>query len=226
MKTQHILLISLATLTLGACQTFNGIKQDLSSFGKAVGTTASNVGTSVSNATQSTVEKVKGDGESATVIMNDPDAMMSDTCPPLSVDPQFSTMSEFYDMEQPSEDTEVSNIELIETKTTCHVEGEYLEVKIELSFAGALGPKAKRKDGDRPFFAYPYFIAVTDEQGNELAKELFAASVTYKKDQEEIGLIETIRQRLPLNEDGSLPPYRIKAGFQLTEEQLFYNASR
>ena len=50
--------------------------------------------------------------------------------------------------------------------------------------------------------------------------------MTYKADQEEIGLIETIRQRLPLNDDGSMPPYRIKVGFQLTEEQLFYNASR
>jgi predicted small secreted protein len=228
--------MSLTALSLNACQTFNGLKQDLSTFGKAVGNTASNVGNSVGNAKQSTVNVVTGSNDASTQVTTNNNtqqlttaefvAIDGDTCPPISVDPQLSSMSEFFNMKKPSAGSEVSTIDLLETKTTCQVDGEYLEVKIELSFAGALGPKAKRKDGDRPFFAYPYFIAVTDDRGNELAKETFAASVTYKADQEEIGLIETIRQRLPLNDDGSMPPYRIKVGFQLTEEQLFYNASR
>ena len=156
----------------------------------------------------------------ASAIIND------GTCPPISVDPQLASMSEFSDMSKPSAKTEVSTIKLVETKSACKVDGEYLEVKIELSFEGKLGPKAKRKAGDRPFFAYPYFIEVTDSEGKELAKEVFAASVTYEAKQENIALVETIKQRLPLNDDGSLPDYQIKIGFQLTQEQLFYNASR
>jgi len=219
MKTQHIFLIGLATLSLNACQTFHGLKQDLSKVGKAVSSGAKSAKESFQSK-ETDVAVVENEAEPAPAVIND------GTCPPISVDPQLSTMSEFYNMEKPSAGTEVSSIELTETATDCRVDGEYLEVKIQLTFAGKLGPKAKRKDGDRPFFAYPYFVAVTDDEGAELAKELFAASVTYKKDQEKIGLVETIRQRLPLNDDGSTPPYQIKTGFQLTEEQLFYNASR
>ena len=219
MKIQHILLIGCTALSLSACQTFNGLKQDLSAIGNGISKTANNVGNSV----EKKVDTLKADeniDNSATAIIND------GACPPLSVDPQLSSMSEFYDMENPTKGSEVSTIELTQTTSSCKIEGEYLEVKIQLSFAGELGPKAKRKSGDRPFFAYPYFVAVTDNENMELAKELFAASVTYEKNQEDIGLVETIRQKLPLNEDGSTPPYQIKIGFQLTEEQLFYNASR
>ena len=128
-------------------------------------------------------------------------------------------------MQNPSTKTEVSNLKLTDTASECKVDGEYIDVRLQLSLAGALGPKAKRKDNDRPFFAYPYFVAVTDSTGEELAKELFAASVTYDKNQDQISLVETIRQKLPLNSDGSTPGYRIKIGFQLSEAQLFYNAS-
>lgn len=195
-------------VSLSACQTLEGIQQDFGSMSSAVG---------------SKVNSLKNNDKK----QNLASAVISDgTCPPISVDPQLSSMSEFYDMTKPSDGTEVSTIVLKETKSACKTDGEYLEVKIELSFTGELGPKAKRKENDRPFFAYPYFISVTDNEGVELAKELFAASVTYEANQEKIALVETIRQRLPLNDNGSSPGYQIKIGFQLTEEQLFYNASR
>lgn len=208
MKTHKIILVSLMAISLSACQTLKGIQQDFGSMSSTVGSKVSSLG---SNDGKKTI---------ASAIIND------GTCPPISIDPQLASMSEFSDMAKPSSKTEVSTIKLVETKSACKIDGEYLEVKIELSFEGKLGPKAKRKSNDRPFFAYPYFIAVTDNDNVELAKEIFAASVTYEARQESIALVETIRQRLPLNDDGSSPDYQIKIGFQLTEEQLFYNASR
>ena len=210
MKTQHLLLIGAMALCLSACGTVHGLKQDIGSLGGAVGSTVNDLKTKATTASENHAPAVINDG----------------TCPPIFVDPQLSSISEFYNMEKPSKGTEVSSMEITETASACQVDGEYLEVKVQLSFAGKLGPKAKRKSGDRPFFAYPYFIAVTDDQNTELAKELFAASVTYESKQEKIELVETIRQKLPLNDDGSTPPYQVKIGFQLTEEQLFYNASR
>ncbi len=206
MKTYKIILVALFTISLGACQTFEGIKKDFSLMGNKV---------------DNKVQSLKSDdaNQNATAILND------GSCPPISVDPQLNSMSEFYDIEKPSAGTEVSTLNLIGTKSACTSDGEYLEVQVELSFEGELGPKAKRKKGDRPFFAYPYFISVTDNEGKELAKELFAASVTYDANQDKIQLVDTIRQKLPLNDNGSTPGYQIKIGFQLTEEQLFYNAS-
>lgn len=203
-------------LLLGGCgETLKGLQQDFSSFGNSVSTGATNLKDSTAKA----LEK-KEPSKAATAVLSD------GTCPPISVDPQLASMSEFYDMENPKTGTEVSTIDLVSTKSACNKDGEYLAVEIQLTFKGELGPKAKRKDNDRPFFAYPYFVAVTDNNNSELAKELFAASVTYDKNQDRIELVETIRQKLPLNDDGTTPAYQIKIGFQLTEEQLFYNASR
>lgn len=206
MKIRTLILLGFSVTTLGACETMEGLKRDLSNVGQSVSTK---------------VDSLKADDTTpASTIVND------GGCPPISVDPQLSTMSEFYDPDKPTAGTEVSTINLSGTKSACNIDGEYLEVQIELSFDGELGPKAKRKSGDRPFFAYPYFIAVTDKDDNELAKELFAASVTYESNQEKIQLVETIRQRLPLEDNGSLPAYQIKIGFQLSDEQLFHNAAK
>ena len=226
MKLRTVLLISLASLSLSACQTFQGMKQDLSGFGSAIGKTTSSAKTKIHDITAPKPEtevalanaKPK-EIQKAAVVIND------GSCPPITVDPQLNSVSEFYDMKNPSTTSEVSHLKLTDTASECKIDGEYLDVRIQLSFTGALGPKAKRKDNDRPFFAYPYFVAVTDSSEEELAKELFAASVTYDKNQESISLVETIRQKLPLNADGSNPGYRIKIGFQLSEDQLFYNAS-
>ncbi len=147
----------------------------------------------------------------------------SGECPPITLDPQLKQLVEFQDMENPSKKTEVSHIKLANYDSDCAKDGDYISMRLDLNFEGGLGPKAKRKKNDQPFFAYPYFIAVTDGNDNELAREIFAASVTYEKKQENIALTETIRQRLPLNDDGSTPDYKVKIGFQLTPEQLTYN---
>jgi hypothetical protein len=113
----------------------------------------------------------------------------------------------------------------VDSQCDVSADGQMLAMRLDLKINSMLGPKARRTNNDRPFFAYPYFIAITDTQGNELAKEIFAASVTYDVDQNNLSLIETINQQLPLNEDGSRPDYEVHIGFQLTDEQLFYNAS-
>lgn len=150
----------------------------------------------------------------------------SNGCPPIYIDPTLSTLTEFKDMGSPSSYNEVSHIELKSTNQDCIIENGYINMRIDLNFEGRLGPKARVKSNDRPFFAYPYFIAITDSVQVELAKEIFAASVSYEDGKNSILLVETIRQRLPLNPDGTMPAYNVNIGFQLTEDQLFYNTSR
>lgn len=180
-----------------------GLQRDLGSMGSAISEKA----TDVTNA--------------ATTAMAPADS----TCPPIIVDPQLDSASDFYDMENASEKNLISHVYLTRTASECELEDGFLTMRIDLVFEGKLGPKARRVDSDRPFFAYPYFVAVTNSKGEELARELFAASVTYEKDQNDVELIETIRQKLPLAPNGRVPSYQIHIGFQLTEDQLFYNAS-
>jgi predicted small secreted protein len=207
MKIQNTLLMLTAAIMVSACgSTFEGLQKDI---GK--------LGNSVNSAVSSNEEET---GNRANVVMKD------NSCPPIIVNPQLDSLTEFEDMENAEEGTETSSITLSSTQSSCEEQGEFLNMRIDLTFDAALGPKAKREENDRPFFAYPYFIAVLDGSGEELAREVFAASVTYGEDQNQIQLVETIRQNLPLTYDGEAPDYQIEIGFQLTEEQLFYNTSQ
>lgn len=218
MKFATLLILAAIALPLAGCQTMQGLQQDVSTIGTKIGNSVANL--RQGDEAEEGIEETIGQTNSAPV------TLATEGCPTIMIDPQFDSMSEFYDMENPTPANEVSTITLSQTQTNCNVEGEFLNMRIDLIFDGELGPKAKRKESDRPFFAYPYFIAVQDAAGQELARELFAASVTYTKDQDQIQLMESIRQKLPLNEDGSIPAYQIIIGFQLSEDQLFYNASQ
>ncbi len=201
----------MTTLILSACgSTLEGFQRDFGNMTTSINNKIGDLKTT--DATSPKAQELKS-------------AAFDGGCPSISVDPQLDSITEFYDLEKPSDATMVSVIKLIGTQSECSTDAEFLTMRVDLSFEGSLGPKARRKNSDRPFFAYPYFIAVNDGQGNELAREIFAASVTYTAKQNEMTLIETIRQKLPLNDDGSVPPYQVQIGFQLTEDQLFYNAS-
>ncbi|MEZ5902865.1 MAG: hypothetical protein R3D88_06120 [Alphaproteobacteria bacterium] len=204
-------LLVVSALSLSACQTFEGIKKDFS-------TLSNNVSSGVSSMTSS--DDSKEPQAIAPVTFN------NESCPPIIIDPGHEKAAEFEDMEKPSAATEISHVQLMGTQTECGLKEDKLEVRADLTFRGALGPKAKRKEGDQPFFAYPYYVAVTDDQGNKLAEELFAASVTYGKDQSQIELVETIRQKLPLHKDGTIPGYQVHIGFQLSPEQISYNGAK
>jgi len=209
-----IWFLTFAVMTLSACQTFSGIQEDFKVLSH-----------SVSNTAKSLTSKTTSKEDSAPIALIDPKAVENPICPPIIIDPQLSTLTEFYDPRQTNEADKVSSVHLARASSTCTQGDEYMTLQIDLAFDGKLGPRARRKDGDQPFYAYPYFITVKDNAGNEVVKELFAASMTYGSDENKMSLIETIKQQLPYNRDGTLPPYQIHVGFQLTEDQLFYNAS-
>ena len=209
MKILALSIIALSALSLAGCQTVKGIQKDFSNLQSSIGAPKS----------AAAADTAKSNSIGAAII-ND------GTCPPIIIDPQLDSMTEFYDMEKTEPENEVSHISLSGAQSACKREGEFLDVRIDLTFDGDLGPKARRRDNDRPSFGYPYFVTVSDEKGEELAKEIFSASLSYEARQNEIQLVETIRQRLPLHNDGSLPPYQIHIGFQISEDQLFFNASK
>jgi len=218
MKNTYILTLAcISALGLSACtSTWEGLKSDFGTFGSKVSETSSELATKAKTTTLNA--KTATQNKVASLRSSNP------LCPPLTVNPALDSITEFYDPAKTDDSQIVSTLRLTSTEATCERNGDLVAMEINLNFDGQTGPKATRKDGDKPFFSYPYYIAVKDLDGVELSKEIFAAGITYNSDQSAVLHKETIRQRLPLKNGKA--PYIIETGFQLSPEQLAYNAKQ
>ena len=148
----------------------------------------------------------------------------TENCPSIQIMSDLQQMVQFKTQSEPTPDNELSRIEIKNVGSNCALEDEAIALKIDITFDGSVQPTARVKENDTVNFSYPYFVAVTDEDGKILAKEIFAASVSYSSEQETIKQIETINQLLPKTRDAS--DYTVLLGFQLNEEQLIYNRTQ
>jgi predicted small secreted protein len=203
MKNGTIFLLA-SVLALSACSTMQGLKHDLSSGYNAV-----------SNQFAKWVDPEKEAKMKLPVY--------DGTCPGVSVRPDLKRLVEFTDDTKPSDSSKISEVEILHVQNTCRVGQDALTMQIDITLAGKTGPKARVKSSDQPSFAYPYFIAVTDDTGTILSKEIFAATIAYGKDKNELTQTENIFQNMPFpnKEDGRV--YNVVVGFQLTDAQLAYN---
>ena len=202
MKFTNLLLLA-PLLALGACSTMQGLKSDISKGFSAIGN-------SLAEVTDFKEEKKKL-------------PVYDGNCPPVSVRPDLARLVEFYNDDKPTDATKTSEVTILDIKNTCRVEKDALVMQIDLTLAGKTGPKARVKSSDKPSFAYPYFVAVTDETGTVISKEIFAASVSYKADQKETTQVESIFQNMPFPDTAAGKSFNVIVGFQLTEDQLAYN---
>lgn len=147
------------------------------------------------------------------------------TCPQVNIVPDLGMLHEFTDMEQPSDTTLVSAATMEVERTSCVYSPEHgsVAVQMTLAFSSRLGPRSKIYKGDKPNFAYPYFLAVTNPEDEIVAKEVFAASMSFPADQGAMEYRETLRQIVPLEQITDGPDYAILIGFQLSDDQLAYN---
>ena len=202
MKYRFSLVFS-SLFALSGCATFEGLKNDLSS--------------GFSSVSNSVAEVVDPDAERKKMPVYD------GSCPAVSVRPDLRRLVEFYDPDKATDATKISEIDITAVRNVCRIENGQLVMQIDLSLEGKTGPKARVKAADKPSFAYPYFVAVTDPQGNVLSKEIFAASVVYGAEQKELKQTESIFQNMPFPDATIGQSYSVIIGFQLTPEQLAYN---
>ena len=144
-------------------------------------------------------------------------------CPPVSVRPDLAKVTDFYNPTSPSENTKISEATITGVLNTCRVENEQIIMQVDLSLSGKTGAKARVKPADKPSFAYPYFVAVTDSKGNVVSKEIFAASLSYGANQSEAMTTETVFQNMPIPDSSAGETFQVVVGFQLSQEQLAYN---
>jgi hypothetical protein len=146
-------------------------------------------------------------------------------CPQVILVEELRAIHQFKDANHPKPGEKVSSGYFSGAGAACQQTGNNLVVQLTLHLRGELGQTAIDKKSPRPSFSYPYFVAVTDAGGNVVAKEIFAANISYDAGQSSSATEENIREIVPLSGTGVEKGYSIMIGFQLSDGELAYNRS-
>lgn len=196
MKQFKLLMVSCGLLALGGCQTFDAMMRDIES-----------INIPAMNTTKAQTEELTYSGN----------------CPRVDVVEELRNLVEFDNQNAPSKNNITSTVTIADAKSSCTYDQRSVTMDLKLVFNGALGPIGQINNGDKRSFSYPFFVAVTTAGGEILAKEIFAAGMTYEPGQTTQTYYESMRQIIPVETTDSGSNYKILIGFQLGPDQLAYN---
>ncbi len=200
MKHLRFLALSLCIagplFTLSACQTFDGVVKDIK------GINLPSLRNSTSRSSQELV--------------------YSGSCPQAEAVEELKSLSEFSDTSDQSDYNLVSKIGIANLQSACNYDERSVTIDLRMDFQGTLGPRG----GNSGSFSYPFFVAVTSARGDILAKEVFAAPLTYNPGQKTQTYTEKMRQIIPIENRDRGSKYKILVGLQLTPDQLGYNRKK
>ncbi len=194
-KLRILALCCSSIMLLSACQTFTGLRED-----------AYNV--------------IEGD---IYVAGSTPEKLLRSPCPQVEIVDDLSSISDFSDPRKQKKEYLISRVDLKSAESTCKLSSKTAIIDLKLLFNGKLGPKGRNKTSEKPFFSYPFFVAVTTPSGKIIAKEIFAAAITYGGNEDEHTYFENLRQIIPVKNKNQANNYRVLIGFQVTPDQLAYN---
>ncbi len=190
--------IALSCLLLNACQTYEAIQDDVH-------------------------ELTTGNYNTARAVNNEADVLLVSECPKLEIVRDLGIISDFTDPRRQENKNLTSRVAITSAESSCELSAKTATVDLKLIFDGTLGPKGRAQKTDKPFFSYPFFVAVTTPNGKILAKEIFAASMTYSANENKHTYYENMRQIIPIKSKQQARFYNILIGFQVTSDQLKYN---
>lgn len=196
-RVLHLSLVLSSLFVLSGCETWTDFKQSLSN-------TFSNVDTSFATDEPVLVEEEL-------------------KCPDVRIVDELANLTEFSGDGPETTENLVSTVYLNKVESGCEFSQKNVTIDLKLEFAGNLGAKAKTQPSDKPFFAYPFFIAVLNANDEILAKEVFSASMSYSRAEERHTYYESLRQIIPFEDEAAARNYKVLVGFQLTQDQLAYN---
>ncbi len=149
--------------------------------------------------------------------------LIKNPCPQVEIVDDLSSLSDFTNPNSSKKADLISRIDLKSAESACKLASKSAVVDLKLVFKGNLGPKGRVSSSEKPFFSYPFFIAVTAPNGKIMAKEIFAASMTYGAKETTHTYYEKLRQIIPIRNKDLAKHYKILIGFQVTPDQLGYN---
>lgn len=198
MKHLKLLTFCMILPILAACQTLEGVKDDA-------------------------YDLAEGNVYVAGVTSGHAEQLLKSPCPQVEIVDDLSSISDFTNPQKQVNKNLISRVDLKSAESTCKLSSKTAIVDLKLIFNGKLGPKGRKKSTDKPFFSYPFFVAVTTPNGKIMAKEIFAASLTYAAKENEHSYYENLRQIIPIKSKNQANNYRVLIGFQVTPDQLTYN---
>jgi hypothetical protein len=140
-------------------------------------------------------------------------------CPVVAIPDDLSHVTHFK-----GQGTDFANVSitglLSDIKGGCTFDKEGITVDMNVSLIARLGPAAGPDDRNADF---AYFVAILNQDGKIVAKQLFPAPIAFPVGQSRRGSVETITQRIPLRDYHDAGKYRVEVGFQLSQEELSYN---
>ena len=201
MKYLRYSLLGLCLIGLSACQTWEGVMKDFES-----------------------INIPALDGFSPTNNDTVTDKLVyTGGCPAVEAVEELSSLSEFTDASNQTDYNLIAKIDIAKIQNSCSYDKNAVTIDLSMDFLGTLGPTGRASSGGKPFFSYPFFVAVTSASGDILAKEIFAASMTYSPGQSTQTYTEKLRQIIPVESRDTGASYKVLVGFQLTPDQLAYN---
>lgn len=231
-KNATLALTCLAMLSLTACE---NVQKDMNtSFGQsanALQQAFSNLkGITPSQQTQVAAQSTPGTEadaarNSAPIIATSGPSTFSTTgpnCPNVRIVGDLNQVHQFVENAPPARANEISVVQMQGVDTKCKVTNGSISIDMNIAFTGEVGPKGRARKADKPSFAYPYFIAITNNQGSIIGKEVFALSMNYDSADNTQTRTEQVRQMIPMR-DKDYRNYKVMIGFQLNDQELAYN---
>ncbi len=196
MKELRFLALALCISLVSGCQAMDGLKQDISALDLP-----------------------------SLSLDNTPTAELTyeGTCPRVEAVEDLSSLSDFTDHERMSDANLISRAKIAKIDTSCSYDERAVTIDLKMVFTGLLGPNGRIRAGDKPYFSYPFFVAVASPGGEILAKEVFAASMTFPPGEDLQTYYENMRQIIPIESQDRGARYKILVGFQLNPDQLAFN---
>lgn len=151
-------------------------------------------------------------------------AAAAPTCPDVRIVSDLNQVHQFAEGTQMESGNLASSIRMQDVEAKCTAGTRTVTVDMTLAFAGQIGPKGRAHASDKPSFAYPYFVAITNDAGSIVAKEVFATTLTYDTAADKGTKIEQVRQIIPAI-SSDMRNYKVLIGFQLSDRELAYNRS-
>lgn len=143
-------------------------------------------------------------------------------CPDVRIVSDLNQVHQFAEGAQMESGNLASSIRMQDVEAKCTAGTRTVTVDMTLAFAGQIGPKGRAHASDKPSFAYPYFVAITNDHGSIVAKEVFATTLTYGTADDKGTKIEQVRQIIPAI-SSDMRNYKVLIGFQLSDRELAYN---
>ena len=194
MKQIRLFALGISVLALSACQTWDGVMQDMGS-----------------------LDLPTLDSNSAPVDSR-ADALVSNAdCPQIETVDELSAYTEFSQPTPQQPPLLISGARLGPIESSCVYAAKSVTVDLKLTVQGERGMQS----GTTAPVSYPFFVAVTDPGGDIMAKEVFTAPINYAGGQTVHQ--ETLRQIIPITDRSRGPKYKVLVGFQLNKDQLNFN---